>query len=477
MANDMLNGLPPEYADEIAKAQRRQAIAQALQQQAMAPQDTQMVSGIAVKNSGMSALLRALTGMTAAGQAESAGSDIRGVMGKNAAEERSALGQLAAQPDIKSKIAMAMSSRHPAVRALGQKYMEQQSKMAEAGMKGLFDVGDANTALNVGSTGNLPGAGYKVPEAPAPIWGTQPGVDGAAIPTVINIDPKTKKQTGGFGPGAASKTSVILPTKMGEATIEDSKKEYGSWRERADLAKEAFTASQRAIDALSAGAAPGPLGNFDQAIREFASGFGIDTKNLTATTDLRTALGTTILANARKIAPVTQNDIQYLEKNLGSISTDPQALSNIIAWQQAHSLKTLHDFQSYADAQEATLATQKDPTMRDSLAQLQSGMRVGREAPDSPYGPDIMRLAVAQRLAKQGFDPKRIAGLEKLMKDPAFLSAEFNMGGAFPAVGAANKKDKGWVGNKGKTAKPIAEMTEEEKQAEMAALKKQLGLP
>jgi hypothetical protein len=98
--------------------------------------------------------------------------------------------------------------------------------------------------------------------------------------------------------------------------------------------------SVAAVDLLDQGAKAGGGQSVFQAIRKFGQAFGVDVPETGLTDQLRTSLGENILAEARKLAPVTGNDVLLLQKLIGSIDTDPQSLREISAIMLAKSLLT-----------------------------------------------------------------------------------------------------------------------------------------
>lgn len=77
---DQFQNLPPEYAAQLQALQRKKQFAELLSQRAFAPQQTEMVSGRAVKRSPLSQIAQALTGVVSQSGAANADSEMARVM-------------------------------------------------------------------------------------------------------------------------------------------------------------------------------------------------------------------------------------------------------------------------------------------------------------------------------------------------------------------------------------------------------------
>jgi hypothetical protein len=132
------------------------------------------------------------------------------------------------------------------------------------------------------------------------------------------------------------------------------------------------------VDLLDQGAKAGGGQSVFQAIRKFGQGFGVDVPETGLTDQLRTALGENILAEARKLAPVTGNDVILLQKLIGSIDTDPQSLREIASIMLAKSLMTqdLHN----QEVERARSVTSASPKKYDALKFERGDMPVRNQA-------------------------------------------------------------------------------------------------
>jgi len=184
MANPALEvgDMPPEYLAQIEDARRRQAIAQAMQQQFMQGQPTQFVPGgtgtpIAVKTGGLGALAQALSGTIAGAQNASAGSEIESVRMQNDAERQKEYQDFVSNPDKTSAISKAMASRRGGVRAFGLEQQKREQEIAEKlaareqarilAAGGLLKDTDAQGGLGIIQSGVIP-QGYTSPGVRAP---------------------------------------------------------------------------------------------------------------------------------------------------------------------------------------------------------------------------------------------------------------------------------------------------------------------
>jgi hypothetical protein len=186
-----------------------------------------------------------------------------------------------------------------------------------------------------------------------------------------------------------------------KAALEEVRPTMKSWQEKAAAAKEAIQANGLALEALSRGAKSGGLEGFKQAVRGVAQGFGIDTEKYTETTELQMALGNAVLANARKLAPVTAEDVKRLEQILGSINTDPAALQKMLTEYNGMAAKTLQDANRYFDTTSGLMPTDF------SRGVVQAG-GIGHEMIPPP-GNTLEALRSLQTLKRQGGDVSQFA--------------------------------------------------------------------
>lgn len=415
MADNMMN-LPPEYATQLAEILRRQQFASQMQQQAFAPKQTEMVSGIAVKNGGLNPLLQALTGYMANKEVRGAQGEIAGVQQKYASDQEAAIRAMQGMPNIEEQIRYGQTAglKFPAVGAMAKALTEKRLKLAEKGSDVLKEI-DPMRALETLRTEQIPGADYRLPAPKEPEFGSVPGPNGVQIPTVKNYNQRGVP-TASFGPGAG--TTIQMPGKEADMVLAGQGKEIEGKVAAFDAAKSSYLDAQRAMEAIQAGADAGGGAAATQWLRKAYQFLGGDPKNLTETTNLEMALGGQVLENARKLAPVTEVDLKKLESILGAITTDPQALAKGLAYVAAKSAKTMHDFHSFMDAQTENVGKTATPAMRDALQANLVGRKIGREAPDTLFGPQLFQLELARNLAKEGFDLNRLRGIDPgMLKD------------------------------------------------------------
>lgn len=113
------NQLPPEYQAEAQALMQRRALAQALAQRALTPQQTEMVGNRAVRRSPLSFLAQALTGYLGNKQVGQYDEQVQGLQKRAGDEQQRELTSLYQAPEDQRQVALAqaLASRNPAVRA------------------------------------------------------------------------------------------------------------------------------------------------------------------------------------------------------------------------------------------------------------------------------------------------------------------------------------------------------------------------
>jgi hypothetical protein len=430
--------MPPEYLAQLSENARRRAMAEAMLQQFTQGQQTQFVPGgtgvpIAVKQGGLGALAQALSGLTAGAQVQGYGAENEALRMQNDRERQQEYQNFVANPDKSAAIAAAMVSRRPGVQKFGieQQKREQDRVKDFATAIGPVDAQGGGRAI---ASGIIP-QNYTQPALP-PITTGQAGPE----TYLINEGPNNKRDVRVFARPSTNTIDMRLPGQLNAGILAENTAELKAKKEAFDLAKETYSSGQKAITALENGAQAGGGEQLNQYIRQAVQFFGGDAKNLTDTAALKMALGDAILANARKLAPVTKADIGTLEQILGSINTDPSALSRALAWNSAHAFKAMHDFHGFMDVQERLPDSLKSPEHQDALRSLYAGQRIGREAPMQLYGPQLFQLEMAKQLKNIGYDTSKLAGAP-----PGFFgeNPKIELGGAFPTSAKPAGKQ-GW---------------------------------
>lgn len=451
---NILGQLPPEFQAELQKLMRRQQMAQMMQTQAMQgmQQPTQFTGGQyshPVKTNPLTLALQAFTAYKGGKQIEEADKGIADVGQRY---------QQATQQELQTLLdsdnpRMYMGSANPRVSQMAAALEKQRGDRATKGAE-IVGKDDSAAALNILRSGNLPGE-YSNPKLGDPTFGTDPsGNPYALVPEKgggrkFTYAPKETKVSVDARQAGQEQATALGMLKGGTE----------EWQKKADAAKEVLQSNSVALDALARGAKAGGFEGFKQTLRSLGQAFGVETEKFTETSELQMALGNAILANARKLAPVTGEDIKRLEAILGSVNTDPTALEKMLTEYNGMATKTLQDANRYF--------SHNEQTMTDPLAkQVISGAGIGREMIPPP-GDTSQMLRALQTLKRQGGDVTQFAvGGEQI---PA--NAQFDIRGPKPPVlpGAAP------AAPGVKPRKPIEQMSLQEKLAELEELRKQLG--
>jgi hypothetical protein len=421
--------MPPEYIAQLSENARRKAMAEAMLQQFTQGQQTQFVPGgtgtpIAVKQGGLGALAQALSGLNAGAQVQGYGAENEALRMQNDMERQKEYQSFVSNPDKSAAIATAMASRRPGVQKFGleQQKREQDKAKDWASTVAPYDVTAAERAIRQG----MPNTPFSLPTL--------------ADPSAMQVGPETAlkipKYNGItdykiFPRPSTTSFDMRLPGQLNAGILAENTAELKAKKEGFDLAKDVFASAQKAVTALEAGAQAGGGESIKQGIKKALQFLGGDPAGLTETTQLSMALGDAILANARKLAPVTAADLTQLRDILGSVDTDPSALSRALAWNTAHSFKAMQDFNSFMDVQDTLPDSIKNAEHADALRSLYSGQRVGRDAPTGLIGPQLFQLETAKHLKNLGYDLSKLKGLP-----PGFANENptIDMRGAFPAT-------------------------------------------
>lgn len=365
---DFGNGLPPEIQQQLDELTRRRQIAMAMQQRSMQPIQMPQGGPVASRINPLAPLLQAMTGFMAGRDASSAEGEMNKVRGQYQTQTSDEIARMLAMPDQEG-VTAGLSSRNPIVQALAHQRRQQlEGRVKEA--VGAVKESSPARALTIAKTGNIDDS--PLPAIPGPTFGAQ-GLN----PYAITSNQKGEQKVD-WAPIQSTGINIKLPGYEAQAALETLKSELKERRDLAMGSKEALQSGiNPAIEALNAGASSGGLENYKQAIRKVAGAFGIPFDSTTSTEQLSMALGQQVLANARKLAPVTQEDVKQLQKDLGSITTDPQALRRMLVRTQKLHVQNLDNFNKYVQSQSSNLET---PYARD----LFKGSTIGFETPPSP---------------------------------------------------------------------------------------------
>lgn len=335
--------------------------------------------------------------------------------------------------DKNALLAQALSSANPMLRAAAEAARKNQQERV---FKYADVAKDAAPGVAADTIRNNALPQKSLPAPKMPEFGSVPGPNGQPLPTVTNWG-RGQIPTASFGPGAApSATATVQNSPDYKAIIDTRAEELKTKKGSATAAKEILSSNMSAIQALEQGAKAGGLEGFKQGTRKALQGFGVDLPETASTEQLSMALGEQILANARKLAPVTGEDIKRLQEIKGSIGSDPQALTKMLAFTTAAAFKDTHDYNDYLSAQKGSISPMQTPQIQDQLRSLFAGQEIGYEAPSGLFGPQAFQLETARNLVNRGFDAKKLQGLppeflQDIAKNPTM---QINAMGGFPGV-------------------------------------------
>ena len=419
--------MPPEYQAQLQQLMRQRQIAQMLMQQNLQPRETQVISGHAVRQSPLSGIARALMGaqgMSSLNAIDSQSTDVARTMSQAQAEEGKRLFSVF-QQNPQQGVAEAASSKFPQYQKLAKEWQDALNKRLEGAGNAMSTGGDTKGAVQTFQSGQIP-AEYQPKAMPAPVVQQVDGPNGK-IPMVVTTD-KYGVQDAKLGSGGVNVTTKI-GGKEGEMALDDLKAEKKDRQARAQIAKESLQSNQTALEALSEGAKAGGGEGYKQAIRKAGQAFGFAAPETASTEQLQMGLGDAILRKARALAPVTGEDVVRLEKILGSVNTDPQALNKMLAVYNALAVKELQTYNQWTSHQAANLET---PYARD----LFKGAGIGYEV-QAPPGNQTQQLQAIGELANRGGDISQFG----INGQPFEPGAKFDIrGGSQPAAPAQPSK-------------------------------------
>lgn len=381
--------LPPEYQGELDQLQKQQMLAQLLQKQAFNPQMPQSQGRMAARVSPLQTLSQALTGYLGMQGEAKAQQSVRGVQQKYIADENTALDQFAQAPEDQQQL-LGMKSQFSRVQELAKALQAQRQKRLEGFAASVKDVAPGDAA-NAHLTGKLPTGPYVPPAIP----GIEEKTDGSGNPYLVRTN-RTGEKIPTFAPKAPT-TNVNIPKQENQFSLSLLENQLKPREEAATAAKNVLASTTRAVDSLSRGALAGGGEGIKQGLRKTLQAFGVTPSATAETEELKMALGSAILNEAAKIKPISNTDIETLRGIVGSIDTDPNALTRALAFMQAEAIRGLQGFNKYVTEQGSTLT---DPLARQRL----SGITIGNELPKQLYGPQTFQMAVMQALQQGGGD-------------------------------------------------------------------------
>ncbi len=390
--------LPYQYQSQIEAAERRKQLAEALQKQAFGFQGAQGGGRIAAKTSPLAWLANTATGYLSTegiGKASEKQAQTR-----QAAEEARQAEMLALmQAPEDQQQTLGIQGKFPETRQLAGELYKRKADKLKAFADTIKDR-DNQTAARSVLTGQLPGGDYTSPALPEPTFGT--ASDGSPYVTTTNL--KGEKDVK-YAPKGVQVTNQIprAESRLGLDILEAGLKPR---EEAASAAKNVIATTNRAVDALERGAQAGGGEEYKQSLRKALQAFGTTVPATAETNELQMALGAAILTEAAKIKPISNTDIETLRSIVGSVNTDPNALTRALAFMQAESIRGLQNFEQYVSEQGSTLS---DPDTRRRLA----GVTVGMQLPNQLFGPPGFQMAVMQALKQGGGDVTRFTNTSR----------------------------------------------------------------
>lgn len=357
----MADAINPTYdlAHEDVNLARRRAMAEAMMKQAMEPLQQQTAGGYVVPITGMQ-------GLAKVAQALLARNDLRNVDERTKEADANFSGRLGQvseayarmrESDPMGAFKAAMSSGIKPLMQLAMQDMKasQMKPNEEAELHGKFTpesiqawkqnkqqplvplpkVMEVNG--QVASVNQVTGAVQGQPANMRTKWGpVQSGPGG--IPMQIADTGEGKSFTGGNV--TPERTGLnALETGAGGAVIKNLEGSH-------ERMKEALNTFQRIATmegALNQGAKTGPLANTALYTSKLLNNLGIQVDPNTPTEVLRMQLGEGVLENARKLAPVTEQDVNMLEDIKGGLITGEAALRASIDLLQRQSVKAIEE--------------------------------------------------------------------------------------------------------------------------------------
>ena len=482
-----LGQLPPEFQAQIQDLLRKRQMAMAMQQQAQQQQPQQYSPGPyahAVKTSPFEHLAKGVGAFLGSKKEEDATKGLADVQSQAQGKISSEIARIQAMP-VKEAIAAARAHPFPQVQAIGKALADQMWKSAELTSQALSKGGFHQDAVNT-AQGQVPPAQLPPKTEPYALYlldaKGQPVLDaqGQKIPAVREVDKDGNVTLKPLRSG--TNVAVNLPGEEGKHALQQQTARLKDLQTGAEGAVRGLGYNRIALDALNEGAKVGGLGGFKQSMRKLAQGFGIQSDDNTSTEALTMSLGNAVLDRARTLAPVTAEDVKRLQEILGSVNTDPMALVKFLEEYNAIYMNKIQTLHQYVDAQSG-------PNTNPETKRLHQNQAIGFPMPTEVAGTATQGIRTLQKARQHGMDlsnwtfrPSQgkdgVPGLsakeiEEIGKTPGGMfppGTEFNLSGS----GIPPPAQKPRPQTQGQ--KPVSAMTPEEKAAEIAELKKRLGM-
>ena len=393
--------MPPDYQGDILAEQQKQALAQALLKQTMGYQGTPDSKRRIVAKTPLShALLNSAIGALAGKTSNEASAKINAQQSAFQQAGNDEVNRILSLPE-EQQTAAAMGSKLPQAQALAKALQERDKNRADNLEKriGHYVTGanqvDPQLGMRAAASGTMDPNAQPTPLPPEQIKSTT-GSDGKPLPYATTVNRKGETSVHRLG-GLSITNNAAQDGKIGVQALEGDLKPR---QEAAAAAKNIYSATTRAVDALARGARAGGGQNIKQNVRMALQAFGVNAPDTAETAELGMALGNALLTEAAKIKPISNTDIETLKGIVGSIGTDPMALSRSLAYSQAIALDGLSNYSKWLQAQEGTIT---DPIAKQRLA----GSGIGYEVPGNLSGPLQHQLETMRQMQTFGGDISR----------------------------------------------------------------------
>lgn len=416
--------IPLEYQAPLKRAERKRAIAQQMAQMAMKANPTQMVSGMAVKQSPVEHLVKALAGylgfrgLSQADELEEASlgkysrdsaADLAAVQQKAAPSQRTVRDpgaildkdftqgdeslptKVEAVPgDVRGAVAQALASRFPQTRALGANMQKDRSERVKQIADALKER-DPLSAARLIQSGNLEDPLPGLPQ-PAITFGKTPEGKEYAATTDVKGQPSVR-----FAP-VPSSTNVAVNTapRLGAKVNEQQAGHFaygGKGREDADAIEKSMQTTQETLQALTRNPAMGAGAEGFQVLRKWAEVLGADMKDITTNTEqMKMLLGERALAalGGKLGAQVSDADRKFIMENLGQINSDPEAVRRILLTTAKYQMAAQNKYNQGVDLMQGRLEGEA------TLPRLTGGIRFADDE-DAAAFEEVYRGGVPRR--------------------------------------------------------------------------------
>lgn len=354
--NPMMN-LPPEVAAQLQALQRRQQMAQMLQQQAFSPRPTEMMGSHAVRQSPLGGIARALTGYVTGRTLQGLDKEQAGVMGDYSRKQGEELAMLGGMGDPKAKISAMLASSDPVIRQMGLKAqaaaMEPEEYMAPVrnAEGNLVQFSKRGSIKDSGVKGErkLMTVGKEVldeadPTKPVASYSEQFGdtvtIDGDRYQQIKHPNGSVELKKLDNAPKVTNTTNVqVQAEKAFDAAFGGaSGKSLAEGVEARPGAINAITSLQKAQELLTKGIYTGMGADWKKALAKGGNLFGLSDGGKAARTEqFMTELGEVVLPRLKDIGGNdTKEEREYIERTVGGqISMEPEALAKALASAEA----------------------------------------------------------------------------------------------------------------------------------------------